>query len=211
MSDRRFRAILLSLGTVLCLALAACAGKEAPAPSAPPATPERDLSGHSGKFNPEAEQAFAEARVLWPREIASVKAAEVSSDPEKAVALLDKAIAIEPKYAEAYLRRGLAKSELGEREGAFDDLTEAVRLDPAPASYAYRGLVCLRAGEERAAQRELEYSLKLRPSQHLAHNLMGVLHLRRDKKSQACENFKKGCSNGDCSFIESARREKICP
>lgn len=219
MADRRFHTLLFFFGIAFCLMLAACAGKESPQPSAaPPApesppdpAPEKDFIGPSGKYKPEAEQAFAEARVLWRRDVASVSAAESCTDPEKAVSLLSKAISLEPKYAEAYVRRGLARSELGKREEAFDDLTEAVRLNASPESYAYRGLVCLRAGEERAAQRDLQYSLKLKSSQHLAHNLMGVLELKRDKKSLACESFTKGCSNGDCAFIESARKEKICP
>lgn len=193
-----------------CLLFAACAGKDGPeAPQ--PAAPERDFSGYSGKVAPEAEKAYAEARVLWRREAATLSAAERCSDPEQALTLLDKALALEPGYAEALARRGLAKSELGDGEGAFDDLTAAVRLAPTPENYAFRALASLRGGREKAAARDLEYSLKLNSSQYLARNYLGLLELTQGKTMQACSSFKEGCSNGDCSFLEMARKEKVCP
>lgn len=183
-----------------------------PAPSDRPAPKtEIELSGYSGKFRPEAERAYAEARVLWKRQLSSLADAEVCVDPAKAVELLDKAIALEPGYAEAYARRGLARSELGEREEAFDDLTAAIRLHASAENYAYRALVSIRAGGTRAARRDLEYSLKLDAGQSRAHNFLGVLALSLDDAQEACQGFQAGCSKGDCTFLEAARQEKICP
>lgn len=172
---------------------------------------ETEGTGLPGGYKPEAEQAFAEARVLWRRQISTLADAEICSDPEKAVGLLDKVIALEPAYAEAYARRGLALSELGRREEAFDDLTAAVRLDPKPDYYSYRALVSMRGGDERAATRDLDYSLKKRPDQSRAHNFKGVLALGRGDTTAACRAFGKGCSAGDCTFLEAAREEKVCP
>ena len=169
-----------------------------------------NLAGLSGKINPEAETAFAQARVLWKRALSSVSAVERCSDPEKAIALLNKAISLEPNYAEAYIRRGLAKSEMGQKEEAFDDLTKGIRLKPTAEAYAYRALVSIRAKQVRAAQRDLEYSLKKDPKQNLAYNINGVLALMLDSKPEACAQFQQGCSNGDCSFIEAAKKDKIC-
>ena len=169
-----------------------------------------NLAGLSGKINPEAETAFAQARVLWKRALSSVSAVERCSDPEKAVVLLDKAISLEPNYAEAYIRRGLAKSELGRKEDAFDDLTKGIRLRPTAEAYAYRALVSIRTKQVRAAQRDLEYSLKKDPKQNLAYNINGVLALMLDSKPEACAQFQQGCSNGDCSFIDAAKKDKIC-
>jgi tetratricopeptide (TPR) repeat protein len=47
---------------------------------------------------------------------------------EDAIADWDKAILIEPKYAEAYYARGLAKFNQGDRQGAFYDWSESVKL-----------------------------------------------------------------------------------
>lgn len=184
-----------------------------PSPGAeqPSGDRQADEAGLSGVYKPEAERAFAEARVLWKRQLSTLADAEVCSDPEKAVTLLDKAIGLEPEYADAYARRGLAQSELGRREEAFDDLTAAIRFAPKPEYYAYRALVSLRGGDSRAAARDLAYSLKKQPDQSRAHNFKGVLELGEDDKAAACASFGKGCSNGDCSFIEAAREAKICP
>ena len=193
------------------LLLGACAWLGDPAPRDRPAPKtDAELSGYSGQYNDEAERAFAEARVLWKRQLSSLADAEVCTDPAKAVSLLDKSIALEPEYMEAYARRGLAKSELGEREAAFDDLTAAIRLRPLAENYAYRALVSIRADDPRAAKRDLEYSLKLDDSQSRAHNFLGVLALRRDDAQGACAAFDAGCSNGDCTFLEAARQEAIC-
>ena len=195
--------LLTFLGT----SLAGCATVQpSPAPSG-----KQNMAGLSGRLNPEAETAYAKARVLWKQTLSSVSAVELCTDPEQAIALLDKAIALEPGYAEALARRGLAKSELGEREEAFDDLTAAIRLHPSAETYAYRALVSIRANQTRAAQSDLEYSLKKDPKQHLAKNFSGILALTLDDKPQACSRFKEGCSSGDCSFIDAARTDKLCP
>lgn len=155
----------------------------------------------------EAEQAYARALSLWGRS----SSGEACSDPGQAVALLDKAIALDPNYGEAYLRRGLARSEMGQFEEAFEDVTAGLRLTPTAEAYAYRGLVLLRDGQPKAARRDLEYSLSKDRTQHRALNYLGVLALSEDNPREACEAFSKACSRGDCFFLETARKEKICP
>lgn len=187
-----------------CAALAGCAAKD----KRPEKAPERTAAV---SIPAEAKTLFTEARALWRGSVSSVSEADVCDDPEKAVGLLSKAVSIEPDYAEAYARRGLALSEMGERDAAFDDLTTAVRLQPKAENYAYRGLVSLRAGQDRAAERDFAYSLKLQPSQSLAHNFLGLLELKRGDTRKACGEFHKGCAGGDCAFMEAARKEKLCP
>ena len=203
----RARFFLTMFVAILAISLAGCAGPR----SAGNVSGGENLAGLSGKLNPEAETAFAQARVLWKGALSSASTGERCSDPEKAVSLLDKAISLEPKYAEAYVRRGLAKSELGKREEAFNDVSMGIRLHPTAEAYAYRALVSIRGKDIRAAQKDLEYSLKKDPKQNLAHNFSGVLALALDKKPDACAQFQQGCSAGDCSFIEAARTAKICP
>ncbi len=175
--------------------LGACSGVE-------PSSPYNPM-GISGKHNPEAENNFAMARILW-------RDSEVCSDPHKAIALLDKAIALEPDYAEAYTRRGMAKSDLRDWDGAFDDLTKALRFSPGPDIYAYRGLVSMRGGNLLGARQDYENSLRLNSSQHRAWNFMAALDLLENDQTAACEHFKKGCSNGDCTGLESARQKGLC-
>lgn len=160
--------------------------------------------GLSGKINPEAETAFARAHVLW-------RDSETCSDPALAVELLDKAIALEPEYAEAYMRRGLAKNDQRDWEGAFDDLTRALRLNPSPENYAYRGLISMRSGNALGARKDFDRSIALDDDQHRAWNFRAALNMLEGKNKAACSDFEEGCDNGDCVGLESARASGVCP
>ncbi|MDR1946877.1 MAG: hypothetical protein LBQ51_06905 [Desulfovibrio sp.] len=195
----------LLIAATLCF-LVACSAK-APDTAAKKTGPP----GLSGTLNPEAEKNYAEATTLWRRPVASASALEVCSDPAEAVRKLDRAIALEPEFARAYALRGLAESESGQKERGFEDLTAAVRLEPTAVHYAFRALVSMRLGQEKAAERDLNYALKLDAASDKAHNYLGVLNLSLGGRETACAHFRDGCTYGDCSFLEAARKEKICP
>ena len=178
---------------------------------APQVPPKPNPMGLSGTVDPEAETAFSQARVLWrSSQEFQTRTPEVCSDPGAAIALLDKAITIEPGYSAAYIRRGLAKSDLGQHEPAFDDATIGIRLAATPENYAYRGLISMRSKNFIAAHKDLDYSLHQNASQHLAWTFSGVLALLEEDTATACANFGKACSNGDCSRLEAAKQEGIC-
>jgi len=182
----------------VCLAVvlfAGCAGKE-PAPSPP------DGKGLPGQRPKEVELLFAKAHVLWK--------GDSCADPQEAVWMLGEAIAKDPDFAAARAYRGLAYSELGKREEAFDDLTKAIRLDPKAEYYTDRGLVSLRGGVFSAARRDLDYSLKKDQKQYRAWNLLGATALREGNVEHACQYLAKGCSHGDCEPLQRARKDGQC-
>lgn len=179
--------------------------------SSPPPAEEPNLMGLSGKLNPEAEMAFSQAHVLWKSSQAfQTRSPETCSDPVSAIALLDKAISLAPSFAEAYIRRGLAKSDLGEFESAFDDATTGIRLAPTSEHYAHRGLISARAGNYGAARKDLDYSLELNSSRHTAWTFRGVVGLMEGDMAAACGDFEKACSRGDCSQLEAAQKDGTC-
>jgi tetratricopeptide (TPR) repeat protein len=151
------------------------------------------------------------ALALWQGGAVKTLKAEVCADPDKARVLLDRVIKLEPQYAPAYARRGLAASELGLREESFEDMTKAVRLAPSADNYSLRALVSIRSGQIKAARRDLDYALSLNPKHAGAANYLGVLELGQDDRKAACAAFKNGCAAGDCSFLNTARKEKLCP
>ena len=180
---------------VICLVLAGCGGKELE-----PYNP----MGLSGKRNPEAESAFGRARVLWDKR-------DVCSDPALAAELLTKAITLEPQYAEAYVRRGLARSELRDWDGAFDDLSVGIRLNPTAEAYAFRGLVSMKGGNFLGARRDLDRSLDIRKRQHRAWNFRGALNRLEGRQDEACADFAEGCGYGDCSGLDASVDRGECP
>ena len=182
----------------VCLAvflLAGCAGKEA-------AQPLPDARGLAGKRSEEVELLFAKAHVLWK--------GDQCANPREAVRMLNEVIARDPDFAAAFAYRGLAYSELGKREEAFDDLTKAIRQDSRAEYYTSRGLASLRAGVLSAARRDLDYSLQKDQKQHRAWNILGEAALREGNAGQACEYYDRGCSNGDCEPLQRARTEGRC-
>ena len=176
--------------------LAGCAGK-APAPPSPP-----DAGGLPGKRSEEVELLFAKAHALWK--------GDSCAEPQEAVRMLHEVIAEDPDFAAAWAYRGLAYSELGQREEAFDDLTKAIRLDPKAEYYAARGLASLRGGLLSAARRDLDYSLKKDPKQYRSWNVLGEVALREGDSAQACRYYAKGCSNGNCEPLQQARKAGQC-
>jgi len=179
----------------VCLVLVGCGGKEL--------EPHNPM-GLSGKRNMEAEAAYARAHVLWDKR-------DVCSDPSLAVDILNKALRLEPEYAEAYLRRGLAKSDLRDWEGAFDDLSRAVRLNPTAEAYAFRGLVSMRGGNYLGARKDLDKSLSITKRQHRAWNFRGTLNRIEGYQIQACKDFDEGCDYGDCNGLEMSQELGECP
>ena len=175
-----------------------------------PEKPRTDFTGLSGKMAPEAETDYSRARVLWGKRPGVPAGLESCSDPRKAVALLDAAIALEPQYAAAYMLRGLAKSELGEHDAAFEDATAAIRLNALPEYYAYRGLVLLRAGNDAGARKDVRYALELDDSRYLVWNIAGILEFLTGNEKAACDSYDEACSHGDCAAMENAHKEERC-
>ncbi|MFQ9866515.1 MAG: tetratricopeptide repeat protein [Bilophila wadsworthia] len=179
------------------LALPGCSLLEPEKMPPKPANP----TGVSGKHDPQAEQLFAKAHVLWK--------GETCTDPESAE-YLDEALKIEPDYPQALIRRGLALSQLGYADDAFDDLTKAIRLEPSAEAYLSRGICLLQQGNTAGARKDLEEALRRDDRSYRVWNILGAVSLKEGKEQEACEAFEKACSSGDCAGIEAARREKIC-
>ncbi len=185
----------------LALALSGCALVSPEEPQQPPLSERRSAS--EANVDPEAGDLFSRAHILW-------KGGDVCSDPAMAVHLLDQAIAIQPDYADAHMYRGLAYSEMGRDEETFSDLTRAIRLDPRPHRYAYRALGLIRMGDLEGARRDLDKSLDLDADQYRAWNFRAVVNMMEDKDEAACDDFKRGCKNGDCTGYNAAKKEGIC-
>ena len=182
----RFRAIAGGLALLFILALPGCSLLEPEKMPPKPANP----TGVSG------------THVLWK--------GETCTDPEKALEYLDEALKIEPDYPQALIRRGLALSQLGYADDAFDDLTKAIRLEPSAEAYLSRGICLLQQGNTAGARKDLEEALRRDDRSYRVWNILGAVSLKEGKEQEACEAFEKACSSGDCAGIEAARREKIC-
>jgi tetratricopeptide (TPR) repeat protein len=97
--------------------------------------------------------------------------------PEQAVAAFEKAVALSPDDAEAFLHLGLARRKLLDDKGAVAALREAVRLSPDNPEARYElGRDLLRAGQAREALVHLRAAVRSRPEDMAAlYNLARAL------------------------------------
>ncbi|MCY4570135.1 MAG: tetratricopeptide repeat protein [Candidatus Poribacteria bacterium] len=97
---------------------------------------------------------------------------------EKALSAYDKAIRLQPDYAEVYNNRGNIKNELGSRDAALDDYDKAIRLNPNFAeAYSNRGSTKFRLGKHDKAFADLNKAIRLQPDFINAYINRGVAQL----------------------------------
>src|SRR6266568_3505091 len=79
-----------------------------------------------------------------------------------AIAEYDRAISIDPKFAEAYFNRGKARRAGGDFDGALADFDRAINLDPNDAeAYFKRGRAFLIVGNAKFAIADFDKSISL--------------------------------------------------
>ena len=83
---------------------------------------------------------------------------------EDAIDRYDRAIRLDPQFADAYASRGRARFFLGEFQQALEDLDEAIRLDPGLAmAYNNRGIVHAALGWPEQAIQDFDRAIMLDP------------------------------------------------
>jgi hypothetical protein len=87
------------------------------------------------------------------------------SHSKKAITLMTKLINIDEIEnairAEAYYIRGVARAHSRDRQGAYADISQAIRLRPRPVYYRYRAAICKLAGRADMAEEDLQRAREL--------------------------------------------------
>ena len=83
----------------------------------------------------------------------------------------------------AYCRRGLNRSEMGDKTGAIEDYTRAIEIEPNNA-YAYnnRGFTRYSLGDKHGAIQDYMKAIRINPKYTLAYNNLNIA--RSPKKEQ---------------------------
>ena len=80
---------------------------------------------------------------------------------KEAAAAINKAIELSPRAA-FYNNRGIVRSELGDKPGAIDDYTQAIKINPNYAqAYNNRGIVYYQLGDKQKAREDLQRAAQL--------------------------------------------------
>ncbi|MDE0681477.1 MAG: tetratricopeptide repeat protein, partial [Candidatus Poribacteria bacterium] len=83
---------------------------------------------------------------------------------DKAIANLDETIRLNPEFIRAYLKRGDAKSALGDHEGAISDYDKVIELDPEYVDvYNHRGAAKWKLDDHKGAINDYDRAIELNP------------------------------------------------
>jgi tetratricopeptide (TPR) repeat protein len=111
-------------------------------------------------------------------------------EPTEALAAYDRAIALRPAVADAWVNRGKALRELGEVFDALDSFETALKINPKHLQTRNeRGILLALLSREAEAEAELRRVLAADPRHAAALNSLGVVLQRQGRLAEAIESF----------------------
>lgn len=97
-----------------------------------------------------------------------------------------------------YYYREQARFRLGDNEGALQDISEALRINPQSADYhAEDASIRIRLENYDAALKSLSQAIALNPDFGACYRLQGVCYVRQKKTAEACRSLQKAQELGD--------------
>lgn len=115
-----------------------------------------------------------------------------------------KAITLEPKRADAYVNRGIAKAILQDYQGAIQDFTQAIALDPGIAAITYceRGAVKEDLRDYRGAIQDYTQATVLDPILADAFVRRGAARIKAGAKKEGCSDLNRAGDLGKSVAFE---------
>jgi tetratricopeptide (TPR) repeat protein len=122
-------------------------------------------------------------------------------DARGAISDFNRAIEIDPKYAEAYINRGAAKLGAGDKQGAIADYSKAISLQERSTNafdsqnaliYYNRGLVKFEVGDNKGAISDFDRAIKLNPQDAETYCNRGAVKLALGDKKGGIGDLTKG-------------------
>jgi tetratricopeptide (TPR) repeat protein len=138
--------------------------------------------------SPEAEPSEAESADRSPGAQSYAKGVEAfeKGETDAAIALMSRAIQLDPKYAPAYCDRGLALVIKGDLDKAVTDLNTAIRLAPSgERSYFNRGFAYFHKGDYDKAVADYTEAIRLQPGYAEAYRDRGYVAALKGDFSKA--------------------------
>jgi tetratricopeptide (TPR) repeat protein len=101
---------------------------------------------------------------------------------DEAIAVLNKALELNPKYAEAYLNRGIAYKHKNQHDQAISDYSRVLEIDPKDArAYCNRGNIHIEKGRYDQAISDYTHALRINPRDASIYYNRGIAYsLQRD-------------------------------
>ena len=139
------------------------------------------------------------------------RAFEKDGEVEKAVADYTKAIALNPRFTEAYNNLGMIYGKARIYDQAIEIFSRSISLDPSRAtSFNNRGRTYVYLGQYEKALEDLNRAIALDHDFDVAYINRGELYYRTGKMARASEDFRKACDLGNeigCSALSRVTQE----
>jgi len=178
-----------------------------PRPETPPEPPPRETPSDP-LTEPPAGMPLAQRQLRSAEAVQAGQTLLQSGSPERAATTFSEAIRLDPQNIAAYMGRGLARKELLQLDGAAEDLTRVLELEPA-FTEANKGLtqqlglspsvrhdaLLLRAevrerqARHTAALEDLEAALEAKPDSLDARYQRGVVYTKLERFADAVEEI----------------------
>ncbi|MBS3026786.1 MAG: tetratricopeptide repeat protein [Dolichospermum sp. DET50] len=108
---------------------------------------------------------------------------------KEAAAAINKAIELSPRAA-FYTNRGIVRDDLGDKQGAIDDYTLAIKFNPNLAqAYNNRGIVRNELGDKQGAIDDYTQAIKINPNYASAYNNRGNVRKDLGDKPGAIDDY----------------------
>lgn len=112
------------------------------------------------------------------------------TDPKKTIEFLNKAIKLQPDYANAYISRGNAYINLGQHKQAIEDYNKAISLQ-ADNVYGYnnRGAAYNKLGQQQRAIEDYNKAIRLQPDDAVVYHNRGLAYNNLGQYQLAIEDY----------------------
>ncbi|ORZ20242.1 hypothetical protein BCR42DRAFT_408316 [Absidia repens] len=115
----------------------------------------------------------------------------LKGDTQGALECLNKAIELEPKYVQCYIKRSSIYIEQQDIASAFKEFEDAIAINPSdPDAYYHRGQIHYISNNFEAAAKDYSESIKLDDTFLYAHVQLGVVQYKMGSVSSSMSTFK---------------------
>jgi tetratricopeptide (TPR) repeat protein/V8-like Glu-specific endopeptidase len=111
-------------------------------------------------------------------------------DHQGAIIRYTRAIAVNHKFAAAYVNRSVAKEQIGDHGGSESDQNLALQIDPnQPVIYLNRGVSLYLAGDKQGALQNYNRAVQLQPDDPLAYYNRAIVYGDLQQYAEAAEDY----------------------